>query len=533
MSEPLRALIVTRLSRVTDTTTSPERQLQACRDLIASRGWTEVGNVYDGDVSASKTRPFERPELGDWLTNRFPEFDVIVVYRIDRLVRSVSHLAEMIDWSQERNIAIVSATESHFDLSSKMGKVVAMLVASIAEMESDATRERVKSAYDHNRKAGKYIGGTPPWGYTTDRVDDGYVYVPDHEHRRVIREVAQRVLDGEPLRTIVRDLDQRGVRTPMDRYRELQGKPVKGTKWNHIQLSRCLKSEAMLGYATAGDGVIRNPDGSPMMRTEPVLSREVYDRVVRELEARSKRREKYRKPNESLLLGVIKCGRCGRPVYQKRASGSTRKDRYLCYSAQENDPCGNSSLIKESADDTVEAAVLALLGDSERLERVWDEGVDNSEELSEIEAQLADLTGIIGTGPYKAGTPLRAQLDQRIAGLAERHEQLAAEGVAPSGWTYRGTGERFSDWWGRQTVEQRNVWLRENNVTMTYTRENRPGRGGRRPPSFELDLGDIYQLTEQLTPKGAAAAWSDALEQMKALGVSGATYGTSGWELQP
>lgn len=61
----MRALIVVRLSRVTDATTSPERQLQACQELCAQRGYEVVGTAEDLDVSAGTTSPFERPQIGD------------------------------------------------------------------------------------------------------------------------------------------------------------------------------------------------------------------------------------------------------------------------------------------------------------------------------------------------------------------------------------------------------------------------------------------------------------------------------------
>ena len=91
-----RALIVIRLSRVTDATTSPERPLDACRELCEQRGYEVVGVAEDLDVSAGATTPFNRPKLGPWLANRHNEFDVLVMYRMDRLVRRLLDLADVI-----------------------------------------------------------------------------------------------------------------------------------------------------------------------------------------------------------------------------------------------------------------------------------------------------------------------------------------------------------------------------------------------------------------------------------------------------
>ncbi|MBF6168278.1 recombinase family protein [Streptomyces gardneri] len=88
MQTPLRALLAARLSVMTDESTSPVRQLEHGRSAVQARGWTEAGVATDLDVSATKYSPFDRPELGNWLKNRHHEFDVIVVRRLDRLVRS-------------------------------------------------------------------------------------------------------------------------------------------------------------------------------------------------------------------------------------------------------------------------------------------------------------------------------------------------------------------------------------------------------------------------------------------------------------
>src|SRR5690606_32501471 len=111
-----RALAVVRLSVLSDCSTSPVRQLEDCTILIRSRGWEHVGTAEDLDVSATKYSPFNRPELGQWLTDDPPEpWDVLVVWRLDRLIRSSRDLAELLAWCEDRGKGFVSATEG-FDL---------------------------------------------------------------------------------------------------------------------------------------------------------------------------------------------------------------------------------------------------------------------------------------------------------------------------------------------------------------------------------------------------------------------------------
>lgn len=461
-----RALVVIRLSRVTDATTSPERQREACLELCKQRGYEVVGTAEDLDVSAGKTTPFTRPQLGDWLTNRHNEFDVIVVFRMDRIVRRLLDLADLIRWCQEYSVALVSATEAFLDLTAPFGDVVALLVAKVAEMELTAISDRNRSAAQHNMREGKYRGGPPPWGYMTEKIDGDWRFVRDDEQVKVINEVVRRVLEGEPLRPIAADLTSRAVLTPRDRVNQLKGRGIQGYSWNSAKLREMLASKSLLGHAVTANGSIRGDDGSPMIRATPILERDVFEQVQVELAGRENRKEPTKR-SSSLLLRVIFCGVCGKPAY-KLKGGKGRQDRYRCASAQYKATCGNGTVVIADADEILTDAVMFELGDKFRRDRVWDAGSDHSAELAELEDTLNDLTDQLGNGAFRKGTPQRDRLDTRIADLAERQAELAARATRPAGWTWVATEELFRDWWESQAVEQRNVWLRQMEVRMTW-----------------------------------------------------------------
>lgn len=202
-----------------------------------------------------------------------------------------------------------------------------------------------------------------------------------------------------------------------------------------------------------------------MVRAEPILSREVFDQLGAELADRENRKEPTKR-STGLLLRVIYCRRCGRPAYRLKVVRAGIRG-YRCSSSRYKDPCGNASIPMEDADKFLTENFLDLLGDSERLERVSDAGSDHSAELAEINETFTDLAGLLGSGAYRSGTPQLSKLDQRITELAARQEQLSRETVRPAGWTWRGTGEQFSEWWGGQDTEARNIWLRSMNVRLT------------------------------------------------------------------
>jgi site-specific DNA recombinase len=505
---PLRALIVVRLSRVTDATTSPERQLETCRDLCRTRGYEVVGIAEDLDVSAGKTSPFDRPQVGDWLTNRPDEFDVLVFFRADRIVRRLLDLAELIRWGRDYSVTLVSATESHFDLSSEWGDIIALLVAKVAEMELAAISERNASAFRHNFRAGKYRGGVPPWGYLPDDATGEWRLVQDPEQVKVIREVVERVLSCEPLRAVAHDLTARGILTPRDRFAQSQAREVRGYEWHSSGLKRSLTSETLLGYAVTHGEAVRADDGSPVVRADPILTREVFDRLAVELADRENRKEPTRR-SSGLLLQIIFCGVCSRPAYRLKG-GPGRAPRYRCASAQYKEPCGNRSIPMDDADRLVEMVLLGMLGKSERLERVWDSGSDHSAELAEIDAELEDLVSVLGSGEFRAGTPQRAKLNRRISGLAARQAELSSAAVKPAGWTWKPTGETFGIWWARHGITERNVWLRSMGVRIEFAGRN-----------TSLDLGDILKLTEHLKAAGPATDWLALFEVMRDNGIAG------------
>ena len=96
---------------------------------------------------------------------------MIVFWRVDRLVRKVAHLAAMIEWSEEHDVNLVSATESRGDLNTPFWRAIAYFVGIFAAMEAGAISELTKQTYAHNVRAGKYRRGRPPFGYRPVKVE--------------------------------------------------------------------------------------------------------------------------------------------------------------------------------------------------------------------------------------------------------------------------------------------------------------------------------------------------------------------------
>ncbi|MEU9169196.1 recombinase family protein [Streptomyces sp. NPDC048420] len=333
MARSPRALIVVRLTNHTESTTSPERQLQQCESFCELRGWEVIGVARDLSVSATAVPPWKRPELSVWLDDRAPEFDVIVFWRLDRFVRRVGDLHRMIEWAASHGgKGLVSATEP-FDLTSPEGKATATLIATCAQMEARAAAERVVSSRAHLLMSTRWGGSSPPFGYRTYAKDGARYLEINPETADVVREAARRVIGGEPVNAICRDFEDRGVPAPADTYQ--RNKSGKDFAWYPRTLKGILTSPTLLGWKTRSEDVpgkkykkrvlAHDPDGRPIRVAEAVLEQDAFDDLQKALASAASPVGGRLATPRTPLLNVIKCGGCGKNL-QLHTSRKRRKD---------------------------------------------------------------------------------------------------------------------------------------------------------------------------------------------------------------
>lgn len=465
------------MSRLTDESTSPERQREACERLCAERGWEVVDTAEDLDVSAGDTTPFERPQLGKWLAEPW-RFDAIVVYRADRLARRLRDMLDMIDWAEDHSVTLVSATESHFDLSSPFGVMVVRLLAMVGEWELDAIRSRNRASYHYHHRAGRYKGGHTSLGYRAEKIDGEWRYTLDPVLAPIAREIADRLIGGETISAVCEDLNRRGVITPDNRHRQLQGRPFEPARWRTPNLRRALLSPAIIGQVVARDVIRREKgkpiygepyvvlgeDGLPVQRAEPVLSPETYARVRTVLEHDTGRQRATPVDAKGLLLQVVHCGVCGRRMYLTQRTES--RSYYRCASGTVRPPCENRMYRREEADEFVTEAVMDKIGDLERHVRRFDPGEDTAAQIAELDATLGTLAASLTR--FRPGPALDTVLAQ-VEALESQKAALAARPHRPAGIRWEPAGETFREWWLRVDDAERNLFLRDNRVRLDYT----------------------------------------------------------------
>lgn len=165
-----RALGAVRLSNVTKVTTSPGRQRACIQQRTEQLGFALIAEATDLGVSAREMSPFERPSLSPWM-RRPDAYDAIVWSHVDRAVRSVAHMSELIEWGQqhattlvfgmpEERQPLVVTPQAHGDAIRRC-----MNLAYAAEQESRALSARLTGAHAVLRATGRYGGGLVPFGY--------------------------------------------------------------------------------------------------------------------------------------------------------------------------------------------------------------------------------------------------------------------------------------------------------------------------------------------------------------------------------
>ncbi len=189
---------------------SVAEQERECRAVCERNGWDVACVVEDNDVSASRWSKKERPGYKRLSEILLPG-DVLVCWEASRATRKMGEYAELRDLCAERGV-LWCFSGALLDPSKPGDRLSSVVAAAFSEHESDLIVERVRRAQRANAQEGK-AHGKVPFGYRAVRdPDTGKIEkrVPDEKQAPIVREVVRRVLDGEPLYALARELNDRG-----------------------------------------------------------------------------------------------------------------------------------------------------------------------------------------------------------------------------------------------------------------------------------------------------------------------------------
>src|ERR1700675_4416180 len=210
---PLRCAIYTRVSTehgLEQEFNSLDNQREAAEAYIKSQaheGWSLIRNRYDdgGFSGGSMEHPALKKLLDDVQARRI---DVIVVYKVDRLTRSLADFAKLVELFDEHDVSFISVTQS-FNTTTSMGRLTLNMLLSFAQFEREITGERIRDKIAASKRKGMWMGGLVPLGY---QVRDRKLVV-DEDEARIVRLIFERYAALGFMNALLQELRERGVVT--------------------------------------------------------------------------------------------------------------------------------------------------------------------------------------------------------------------------------------------------------------------------------------------------------------------------------
>jgi DNA invertase Pin-like site-specific DNA recombinase len=293
---PVRCAIYTRVSTehgLDQEFNSLDAQYDAASAYIRSQahaGWTLSRSRYDdGGYSGGST---DRPDLQRLLDDiRARKVDVIVVYKVDRLTRSLADFAKLVELFDAHGVSFVSVTQQ-FNTTTSMGRLTLNVLLSFAQFEREVTSERIRDKIAASKRKGLWVGGPLPLGY---QMKDGKIAIVEDEAERV-RLIFQRYLDLGAVNALVRDLRERDIRS---KARLLAtGATRGGVLFGRGSLFYLLRNRFYVGEVKYKDEIL--PGEQPV-----IMDRGLFDAVQQKLTQQWTTRSTTRNAGDHLLTGLL------------------------------------------------------------------------------------------------------------------------------------------------------------------------------------------------------------------------------------
>jgi DNA invertase Pin-like site-specific DNA recombinase len=379
---------------------SLDAQHEACAAYVksqASEGWKQVRERYDdGGISGGT---LERPGLKRLLADiAAGHIDIVVVYKVDRLTRSLLDFAKLVEAFDKAGTSFVSITQS-FNTTTSMGRLTLNMLLSFAQFEREVTAERIRDKIAQSKARGMWMGGTPPIGYRPD----GRSLAIVEQDAVIVRHIFNRYAELANVRLLAMELATAGIHSPS--RSTTTGRQFGGRPFSRGHLYRILSNPIYIARIDHGGH-------SHEANHPPVIEQQLWDQVQATLTA-NKNGDRGPRPAESSLLAGKLFDDRGVPMVATHAcKGNVRYRYYVSRDLHHSGDARTSEgwrLPAREIEPPVRAKIAALLNDPiDVLARAMNE-MPSPDELNAIVRRSKEAASALA-GP-------RAQAAKRLRGL--------------------------------------------------------------------------------------------------------------------
>jgi site-specific DNA recombinase len=436
-------------------------QRESAENYIASQrceGWVSLPQLYDdgGFTGGNMDRPALNRLLADIDAG---EVDCVVVYKVDRLSRSLLDFSRILERFDAKGVSFVSVTQQ-FNSSTSMGKLTLNILLSFAQFEREVISERTRDKIAMARKRGKYTGGRPVLGYDIG-TEVGKLIVNEIEAQRV-RQIFDMYLSLGAVLPVVEQLQRFGWTTKS--WVTRKGEVHQGHPFNKASVYALLSNPIYIGKVRYKDELY---DGEH----EAIVADEVFERTQQQL-AENRRDNTASKPRRfgGILNGILRCKACGCGMsHSFTKKGSKRYRYYVCNNATKSGwkNCPHPSLPAAEIEGFILDEIRGIGLDEELIGDVVKRARDSvNQESKAHRAQLKMLQKELARqqqrfsgmpGDCEQADKLREQIaitEQSIASARGRLETIASASFTAE--DIRGACRRFDPLW--ETLSNKEQW---------------------------------------------------------------------------
>lgn len=449
----------------------------------AGEGWSLLQDQYDdgGYTGANMDRPAMRRLLAD---SQAGKVDCVVVYKVDRLSRSIRDFAKIMEIFEKHGTTFVSVTQQ-FNTTTSLGRLTLNILLSFAQFEREIISERTRDKQSAARKRGKWTGGHLILGYDLDSPSSRLVINSGEAER--VHSIFEWYLAGESVFSITAKAGQLGWHNKQWTTRE--GKTYGGNPLHRAHIYNLLANVLYTGRIAVDGELYRGEH-------DAIIDEQTFDLVQARLKQNSTNGDhRHRTRMESLLRGLIYCAGCGSAMYQTYSSSKERRYRYyVCSRAQQQmeNYCVTRSVSAPAVEDAVVESIRRVSVHPRVLEetarvirhRLTDEIARLREELNAVQLRVKNLKSQVARirkPDANREAELKEQIDTGEARTAElKRDIVVRERARVDGDELRKTMEPFDALWKAMNIQEQSLLLRQLVEKVGYD-----GRTGKVTVSFK------------------------------------------------